>query len=81
MHDMFYRCNMTSLKSHPISKLIIDFNTVNIGPNKYKITSSHYALNLALSFRKSYEMLRIREASPKVNLQNSKIENQLMMPS
>ena len=78
---MFYRCNMKILKSHPISKLSIDFSTVNIGPNKSKITSSHYALKLALSFRKSYETLRIREACPRVNLQNSKIEKQLMMPS
>ena len=78
---MFYRCNMKILKSHPISKLSIDFNTINIGPNKSKITSSHYALKLALSFRNSYEMLRIIEAGLRVNLQNSKIENQLMMPS
>ena len=77
---MFYRCNMKILKSHPISKLSIDFSTVNIVPNKSKITSSHYALNLALTFRKSYEMLRIREAGPRFNLQNSKKENQLMMP-
>ena len=77
---MFYRCNMKILKSHPISKLSIDFNIVNIGPNKSKITSSHYALKLALSFRKSYETLRIREVGPRVNLQNSKIQNQLMMP-
>ena len=69
MHDM------KILKSRPIRKLSIDFNIVNIGPNKYKITSSHYALKLALSFRKSYEMLRIQEAGPRVNLQNSKIEN------
>ena len=72
---------MKILKSHPISKLSFDFSTVNIGPNKSRITSSHYALKLALSFRKSYETLRIREASPRVNLQNFKIENQLMMPS
>ena len=78
---MFYRCNVKILKSHPIRKLRIDFNTINIGPNKSKITSSHYALKLALSFRKSYKTLRIREAGPRVNLQDSKIENQLMMPS
>ena len=78
---MFYRCNMKILKSHPISKLSIDFSTVNIGTNKSKITSSHYALKLALSFRKSYETLRIKEAGPRVNLQNYKIENQLRMPS